>query len=182
MIVQIRGTSGAGKSHIVRAIMAQFQDRQEVFREGRKQPIYYILGNGIRPLVVPGHYNRPCGGCDTIKTNEETFGIVMDADAQGRDVLFEGIMAQDAALSWMEPLKDRPHLIVGLTTPIEECLAGIQQRRDGRGDTRPLNPNNTVNRAKSQDRALAKLAGLGFNVERLGREEALRRIQGVLGA
>lgn len=181
MIVQIRGTSGAGKSYIVRDIMARFSDKEEVFREGRKQPIKYILYNGIRSLVVPGHYNRPCGGCDTIKTNEETFGIVMDAARDDQNVLFEGIMAQDAALKWMEPIKEFPHLIVGLTTPIEECLAGIQQRRDGRGDTRPLNPNNTVNRARSQERALDKLLGMGFKVERLGREEALARIRMVLG-
>lgn len=182
MIVQIRGTSGSGKSHIVREVMARFPERQEVYREGRKQPIYYLLDNGIRPLVVPGHYNRPCGGCDTIKTNEETFGIVAAAHLAGRNCLFEGIMAQDAALSWMEPIKELPHLIIGLTTPIEECLAGIQQRRDARGDTRPLNPNNTVNRARSQERALDKLSGLGFKVERLSREEALSRVKMVLGA
>ena len=63
VIVNPRGTSGSGKTELVRRLLADYgrdgDDRAEpVRREGRERPIAYRLRHprGGRPLVLLGHY------------------------------------------------------------------------------------------------------------------------------
>lgn len=182
MIVNLRGTSGAGKSTIVRAVMKRYSCEAN-YVDGRRRPLFYV---GHRPeehrLLVPGHYETACGGCDTIRTPDEVYELVRwGALEQGMDVLFEGIMVQDEIRRCAEVSQLHPTLVIGLDVPIEECLASVQRRRDARGDARPLNPKNTVARATSLERTYHRLVGLGVKVERHGREAALSRVLEVLG-
>lgn len=50
MIIQIRGTSGSGKSWVMREVMKLLRKVSSVTVAGRKQPLYYqyeifVLGN-----------------------------------------------------------------------------------------------------------------------------------------
>ena len=68
-IINIRGTSGAGKSHLARRVMANYPVRKPVHVAGRKQPLYYEYEAPDHnvPLFVVGHYECACGGTDTMK-------------------------------------------------------------------------------------------------------------------
>lgn len=188
-VINVRGTGGSGKSTLVKNIMALYPDKVEGFIPGRKQPILTNLsGNGRRTLVVPGHYNTACGGCDTVKTVDQVYEIVQDAAARGCDVLYEGIMVMDDTKRADKLARD-PNVvmfIIGLTTPAEDCVKAIQDRRDARGETKPLNPKNTVDRAKRCEAGLDKLKGMkkfngvGATVERWSREAAFSRVKRLL--
>lgn len=81
-IVNVRGTSGAGKTTLIRSIMGMYEQKSPVHIKGRKQPLYYILERGSlaykgdelslpeepRNLALLGHYESACGGCDTISS------------------------------------------------------------------------------------------------------------------
>lgn len=162
--------------------MDLYATRVENFAAGRKQPEGYVLtAPGLRPLYVPGHYNTACGGCDTIKTPEQAYVLVREAVAKGCDVLFEGIMVQDDVRRCVELHGSQPPVhVVGLTTDINVCLASIADRRKARGDERPLDPKNTVNRARSCEKGLVRLEA-GVPVHRLGREDAFAWVAAELG-
>lgn len=159
-------------------------DKEPVHREGRKQPLYYVLSRPEgRQLAVIGHYETACGGCDTIKTPDEAYQLVRDNLELGRDVVYEGIIIQDetgrlAALH--RQIGDNLH-VIALNTPIEECLRSIQQRRDERDDKKPLNEKNTRDRAKRLQSGMAKVRFLGIKTYTLDREAALAKCRELLG-
>lgn len=180
MIIQLRGTSGCGKSHIVRGVLDRAVSKLRIKQLKRKQPIGYIVrvAAGDAPsIVVPGHYETPCGGCDTIPDLTKVFDHVRLAADSHPMVLFEGLLASEDTRRTLE-LKEwcdqrgRDLRIIHILTPIEDCLAGIQKRRDDRGDARPLNPVNTINRVRTIQRACDKLKIAGVPVYAADRDGA----------
>lgn len=178
MVVNIRGTSGAGKSHLVRSIMALYEFQTANYKEGRRQPISYLFKREDgEPLFVPGHYNTPTGGCDTISKPDDVYELVKDGANQG-DVLFEGIMVGDDVRRCAELSKEHKVLVIALNTPIEECLAGVQSRRDTRGDDRPLDPKNTIDRARRlKTSMMPRLKDAGVETLWLSRQEAFEKVK-----
>jgi len=189
MVVNPRGTGGSGKSTIVRAVMARYPTpggEERIFTTGRKQPLGYRLSaltvvpggeNSLRTLFVPGHYETPCGGCDTIKTPDEVYRLVNEAAERGDDVIYEGIIIGDDTRRAIEFNKRFPGqlVVVHIDTPLRDCLAGIQARRDERGDTRQLSEKNTVERAKRIRRHCVKLRDAGVKVMKFeDRDKALQ--------
>jgi hypothetical protein len=72
-------------------------------------------------------------------------------------------------------------LVIGLTTPIPICIAGIQARRDARGDVRPLDPKNTEARAVRHKRTINRLKDAGLDAWFLDREAAFEMVAEALG-
>lgn len=180
MIINLRGTSGSGKSHLVRSIMDRYPlrapVRADVNGKPRKQPIGYLLQRnepGARNLYVLGHYETACGGCDTLPSLDYVYEAVRRADSEGLDVLYEGIIVCDD-VTRCSSLKSegRQLLVVRLDTPIEVCLAGIQARRDARGDDRKLNPKNTTDRLQRHAKGISRLKAAGVDARTLGRDAA----------
>jgi hypothetical protein len=181
-IINLRGTSGSGKSTVVRRVMeAAGVPAQPLTRDGRRRPYGYLVPrpSGL-PVFIPGHYETACGGCDTLKTVDEVYALVRAAWQVQQDVLYEGIMVQDdvrRAVGLDRELRGRGgqlHVIL-LTTPIEECLAAVRSRREARGDARLLNEKNTRDRARRQLGIRDRLRAGGVEVEELDREAALAR-------
>lgn len=187
MIINLRGTSGAGKSTVVRRVMGLY-DRHPYYIDGRRQPLGYAChpkegaSPDVRSLWVPGHYETPCGGCDTIKTVDQVYEIVRGAAERGYDVLYEGIMVQDDVKRCVALNRERAVIVVRLTTPMSDCLAAIQARRDERGDDRELNPTNTISRDhRLRTSMLPRLREGGVNVVELDREGAYQFVVVKLG-
>lgn len=193
MIIQLRGTSGSGKSHIVRDVLARMTNKIKFREDGRRQPIGYAGMIAGRTVAVPGHYETACGGCDTIPDLTKVFKVVEDAARQAPMVLFEGLLASEDTRRTIE-LTDRlgaigndlglmghQLVIINIITPLEDCLAGIQKRRDDRGDGRPLNPKNTSTRIGTINRACSKLSDQGLHVFYLDREAAALKVRELLG-
>jgi hypothetical protein len=156
-------------------------------KESRKQPFGYLMTmrddappEDYPPLWIPGHYEIACGGCDTIQKVDDVYASVRHF-ASVYHVLFEGIMVQDDVKRAIEVNKLFPMLVIALTTPIEECIKGIQARRDARGDERPLDPKNTVSRAERVKRNAKRLRDGGVEVIETDRETALKVVLERLG-
>jgi len=89
-------------------------------------------------------------------------------------VLFEGIMFQDGALQRFLTFNrmNSNVVVIELTTPIQDCIAGVQKRRDEREDKRPLNPKNTIARAERVRKNCSRLRDAGLKVPKLDSEGA----------
>jgi hypothetical protein len=139
MIVNVRGSHGAGKSTVIRAVM----------QRGIAEPIYGLLGPRLPeayevtlpgaavPTYVIGPYRTPCGGCDQIKHNETVMALVGNYAGRGH-VLFEGVLISSAygAVGTFLERWGRSAVFVFLDTPLEECLRRVEARRGRERDER----------------------------------------------
>jgi len=189
VIINIRGTSGTGKSTLVREVMRRYEDKSVVTQTGRKRPVGYLLRRqagypGSQPagLFVAGHYETACGGCDTLPSYEVVDKLVREYHGQGHHVLFEGLLLSGDA-KWCGAMHrdGLPLLVVALDVPIAICVASIEERRRARGDGRPLNPSNTIAKVKATQLSMGRLQREGVQAEWHGRESALRRVLEALG-
>lgn len=172
IIIQIRGTSGSGKSTAMSAIMKS-TEWDGVFVKGRKKPLYYRACD--YHWVVLGHYESPCGGGDTIGSARAIYDLIRSLPPAATVhrgisvVLVEGLLLSED-VRWTTQLKEEGNdvRVLFLTTSLERCLRQIRSRRLEAGNEKPLNEDNTRNRVGVIERARVKL------LERLG-EQYCRR-------
>lgn len=132
MIINIRGTSGSGKTTLARAVMDLYGTRVPVKEQDRKRPIGYIFNRGERgrSLAVIGHYETPCGGCDTITDQDHIYELVRKSHDAGMDVLYEGLLISAEVNRAVKLHQDGyPLFTVALNTPLQVCLDSINDRR-----------------------------------------------------
>ena len=187
MIISIRGTSGSGKTFLVRAIMAEYATRDPVMVPWNKRPVAYHLTRPThRPLIVLGSYENKCGGCDTLAhiTNftDYIFDMVKWGHNFGADVVFEGLLMHSEVRRTAQLQADAfPIFVIALNTPLEVCLESINQRRRERDpDLPPVNPQNTADKWNAIPRSVIRLKGYNVPAEMLGREDAMMRIRQLL--
>jgi hypothetical protein len=195
-ILNLRGTSGAGKSYIVRQLMSHYTPIKD-FVDGRKQPIGYLCNRPDGPsLYVVGHYEIDCGGADTISKGQIyngvfvegadlIFAIIVAAIDRQWDVVYEGLMISSDVTRCID-LKTRGQLLViGLTTPLAECNAAVDARRAARAERRgrdaaPLKlgrdgtPKNSQAKFKALLTQRARFKDAGVDFRALNRADALR--------
>lgn len=159
-VIQVRGTSGSGKSTVMRRVMDRLGPWQPVYVPGRKRPLYYL--DPARGVAVLGHYESPCGGCDTVGSAAAVYDLTVSLTAVPglglRFVLQEGLLLSED-VRWSSRLQALT--VYYLDTPLERCLTQIQGRRAAAGNDKPLNPDNTANRVAVIERSRVKLASLG---------------------
>lgn len=182
MIIQIRGTSGSGKSTIVRKVMDHYSRQESIYMEGRKQPLAYNMrgrkGTGYRTYIL-GHYEIPTGGADTLsnKGNEWITNHILEK-SQDSHILYEGLMMSGGtkqSFIMYKNVKELLHIIF-LNTPLDVCLDSVRQRRLARGNIDPLNPKTTTDTHRKSKNYYKKLKDAGVNAESLSREEAYSRV------
>lgn len=168
MIINVRGANGSGKSTVVRRVLQSFQSTIQLV-PGRARPFAYQCVGG--PYIL-GTYENPTGGCDTIPSIEVIFEAVkLSADA-GRDVLYEGILAQHSATRLLELNRVHPVTVVVLTTPLEDCVQAVRDRRAARGEEKELDPKNVVREFQSVISSTKRLKSSGVEIVHLDREAA----------
>lgn len=176
MLINIRGTSGSGKSTIVRNVMALYPERIPHMEIWRKQPLYYVLNRPDgKSLRVIGHYSSACGGCDTIGLGFDfIYDLIHEAVAQNQDCLFEGLLLTSDVTRCVALKEVDKLIVVALTTTLEECLASIRARREARGKTDPLNPKNTESKFKVVRDQRQRFLNAGVDHRLLNREETFQ--------
>lgn len=189
-IINLRGTSGSGKSYIVRHIMAQYHTRVPEMVPGRKQPLAYTCSRvGWPSLYVVGHYETACGGADTIGYSANSRLLDYDGELRGgldliyhmihnatlrkENVIFEGLIVASDTARCINLKKTNDLMVVGLSTTLKDCMASIQDRRDARGDDRPLSSKNTEAKFKALLTQRARFREAGVNFQVLDRAAAL---------
>lgn len=155
---------------------------EPIYCNGRERPICYRLRHplGGRPLMVLGHYEVTCGGCDTIGDLDQVFRLATDYACSGHDVLLEGwAVSREYQRSAVLAARHRLH-ILRLSTPLDQCIRNVIARRHARRDARPLIAKNVAMHDRSIDEACAKLQQCA-EVEVLSFEDALWRALDLLG-
>lgn len=186
MIINIRGTSGSGKSSLARRVMEQYKGtRVRIKKDGRTRPYGYVLQrlDGGKALYVPGHYECPCGGCDTIKGLDEVFRLVREAHDAGLDVLFEGlIVCSDHNRTKALHDDGYPLLVVSLNLSVEECVKSINiRRRTKNPNAKEVPPKNTESKWRTNNSIMTKFEAGGVKAEWHSRESGFDRICEELG-
>lgn len=172
MIIQVRGTSGSGKSTVIRKVMEKLSPwvpMRDQENKKRQKPLYYLSRDF--PIAVLGHYESQCGGCDTIGSAKQIYETIqrLTPGIVPRTILCEGLLLSEDT-KWSLQLKNLKAIF--LTTPVEECLRRIEGRRKEAGNEKPLNPHNTVNRVGVIERARVKLEKAGVDCRQCSSEEA----------
>lgn len=173
MIIQIRGTSGSGKSTAMKKIMTPAYLSlptiwEPVYREGRKKPLYYRQDN----TVVLGHYESPCGGVDTIGSARAYRELIGTLSVDIEHIFGEGLLLSED-VKWTTELSSSYEVrVVFLTTPLGRCLDNIRKRRAEVGNEKELNVTNTENRVGVIERARLKLISNGVPCYRASANQA----------
>lgn len=168
MIVNIRGTSGAGKSHLVYSLIAVGKGLVPVFPETlsreealerytytkeRSKIMGYCLNqevSSVPSIGIVGKYETTCGGCDTIKTQDRVVETVSQFARRYDHVVFEGLLVSQIYQRYADFAKRSQELIsqpttwLCLNTPLNVCIARVIARRQAAGNLKPFNPDNSL--------------------------------------
>jgi thymidylate kinase len=169
MIVQIRGTSGSGKTTVMRKVLERLNVCGHMTLN-RRHPLYY---HQHWPTVVSilGSYENTCGGCDTIKGYDALMSLARERADAGH-VLMEGLLLSEDTKQTLLHLASRDLRVIFLNTPIETCLERVRGRREAKGNDKPLDPTLTVNRVRTIERARVKLEEAGVYCRTLSGNQA----------
>ena len=199
-VIDPRGTSGAGKTWLVREVMTAYRrDGAHVVplrREGRPRPMGLRLAHprGGRPLAVVGHYEATRGGTDTVPETDGGLDEALRladalADAlagDGHDVLLEGYrpsgdVGRTAALARAQRARGGAFHVLCLDVPLDACVRNVVARRRAGRDALPA----IERTARAGQAALAAacqaLRHTGAEVEWLDAAAAPRRTLALLG-
>jgi ethanolamine ammonia-lyase large subunit len=184
MIIQIRGTSGSGKTHVMNSIRKQLEPFlvEEVKTEGRKRPLLYYYNVNGRDVLILGHYETPCGGCDSIGSAPKIYELMVECYTHyivggvKPIILAEGLLLSED-VKWTKQIPAWDDVVVYyLTTPSERCLEQVQSRRELVGNDKPLNPDNTLKRVGVIERSRIKLTDEGIKCVRCSSNQAAKLI------
>ncbi len=178
MIIQIRGTSGSGKTTVV---MRTFKNKAfgkwtPIFVPKRRKPLYYTNG----PIALIGHYESEYGdfgGCDTIHSVREAIDLIKALYKKYRLIICEGLLLSEDSKRTMELAQKHELRAWFLSTPLEQCLSQIASRRKKRGNDKPFNPRNTVRRIRPIESARVKLTQAGIPCYRMSCSQASIRLK-----
>lgn len=129
MIISLRGTSGAGKSHLARRIMSTYPRTKYEYTRGRQKPLYTVhSGNDCTPLAVLGHYLIKNGGVDTLPHLGDAYLLANDLYLRYH-VLMEGKNMSDGVNQAMKLIAQGLDVrVINITTDIVECFASVRAR------------------------------------------------------
>jgi len=186
MIINLRGTSGSGKSTIVHQLLKKypFEPIPAVMKSTLfgSEPVGKPLGYQYGKVRVVGGYTTVCGGCDGIATQDEVEQRVRSWYGEGCHVLFEGLLISHIYSRWCGVAKDcQPFLFLFLDTSLEVCLERVLKRRAERGNDKPLNKKNTVQKWNDARRVFQKAVEDGLSAEWVNAKQALQRIEHEFG-
>jgi hypothetical protein len=178
LIINLRGTSGAGKTTIVRSVIRSLDTGTPIFGAlGKRQPEAIKLHRFPRPLFALGPY--PTAGCDAIVARLGVQGIIdlLEKYSPHGDVIFEGLIISSmfgAIGAWLH--NHPPAIVAVLDVTMTECLAGLIARQGDRQRTARTQEAHHRNTFKIAD----KMRTIGMRVEMLKREDAVGTIWGWL--
>jgi hypothetical protein len=172
LLINIRGTCGAGKSYIVHQIRnARLNVPVYDATAKRRRPIGYTVGGG---LFIVGHYEIPIGGIDTFKTLDEAYEVV-DRWGATRHILCEG-KAQNRDVEYLTKRQSTFDVVaINLTTSPAQAIASVRQRGHNISET-------IIQRTyRKCQRDAAFLKGAGVRVIDANRTVALQMVRNMLG-
>jgi hypothetical protein len=183
VIINIAGTSGAGKSTVVRQLLAAGRHTMPKIDRGRD--IGFITYIGDHPVYVAGRYGiHDTAGCDCIKDVSFWYDTIYE-QSESNHVVYEGlfVMNHKRGIELVNKLGGRATMhVINLTTPWGVCKDSINERRLRRGQTEfggdQKNLEGHMVRAKN---FAFKLRQLGATVYNLDRNAAVLKLKELVG-
>jgi hypothetical protein len=185
-ILNLRGTSGAGKSTVAHTLLKMFNWKIVEYggASGKKPMVYEITLRQNKPfLYLFGGYRTQCGGCDGITDYQTIVPLLLSKYAPKGDVLFEGLLISGGYGSVgrsMSLAQSKGHQAVFalLDTPLDLCLRRVNERRRARGVMEPVNPRNTEQKFKAALSTHNRLLGEGHNCVMINHKHPVRDVLG----
>jgi hypothetical protein len=173
LVLQIRGTSGSGKTWVMKQVMASLGYWQPVMSPCWRFPLYNLSENKVAVLGVYGKVNR---GCDRLGSAHTIYDLTRSLlEKQAEAVLAEGLLLSND-VKWTAQLRDFDLRVLFLSTPLDVCLRQLESRREQSGNRRPHNPMVTCNRVRHIQSARTRLQDLGVWCPMVSPSQAVREI------
>ena len=176
MIINIRGTSGSGKSTIVRKLIQSAGSSFAVYGMlGPARAEAYLTGYGDQTYIL-GPYEIPTGGMDAVVGHGGIPACIelLDKYVDKGHLIFEGLIISSmwgSIGSWLERHKSKV-IIAPISASWEECQAGLVERQGARAKGDKTQAIHFAGTKRVVERAAAD----GFRVEPLDRKEAVQTI------
>lgn len=190
MIINIRGTSGSGKTTIARHFISLCSEITAITLEGEKKPeAYHCIYKG-QTVFLLGSYESICGGCDTVKkskeqnTQEKVCELIDKYYLEGH-IIFEGLFISHIYERYASRAREDIDnwVFFMLETPFETCMTHIQERRVKQGKDTTLKDTVYHNARRTYDstyRIRNKFTAEGIVWEELVMENRFEIFEGLL--
>lgn len=181
MIIQVRGTSGSGKSWVVHELMRRIEFTPVRIRNwggrNRKIPLFYTANNDN--IIICGNYGTVCGGCDSIGSARYVFNLytMLKAWYPEAVIISEGLLLSED-VKWTTEAHRRGWnpVVYYLNTKADECIERINERRKAAGRDPLENELNTRARIEVIDRSKVKLRKAGVELRTVSSRQAPNHI------
>ena len=198
MIINIRGTNGSGKTHLVRDLLGEDPffpvDLAQYPSPTKKNPdrVKWVEGWGHPGgFLAIGSYERGCGGMDTIPNFALQQNAIWRAHTwEGmagdppKHVLCEGVLCSTVFGSWYDFFNqfDRSEVLIAyLDTPLELCLKRIRERQKASGRAeREINTDLVANKMRTIQSTRKKFGRAGFQTVTLNHNHAATNLREIL--
>lgn len=186
MIVNIAGTSGSGKSHLVRSFIDwanKYGAVKPCYIDDRKDPIGYdvILKHSKTIHLVGAYENADTAGCDTIRDVVWLYDYILEQHNAGKHVVYEGLFMMNMTRGPQVAAETHAVYVILLTDPLAVCIASINDRRRARGEGPLLKKDNTESNFKRAQSYADKMSRAGARVLGIKRSMALQQLVELLG-
>jgi hypothetical protein len=185
-VINITGTSGAGKSHLIRSFLDIVRKRGSIhpcYLSGRTLPIGYdiALTENDRIHLIGAYSDVTTAGCDTIRDVATVFDIIRTYHQKKFDVIYEGlfVMNHTRGPQLAEELGE-DMVVLQLTTPYTECVSSINKRREERGEDKLFDKKHTHGNWVRAENYCMKMKAMGARVIPVSREKALAKLMELL--
>lgn len=184
VILNIRGTSGSGKSTIAFEFLKRFPNEALTGKDGKIKGYRVDTSSaGLKyDVFILGKYTTACGGMDAVPTQVEAGELANKAYSMGGHVLAEGLLASAAGPkgAFTDAIYRTGAAIFGiLDTPIDVCLDRVRARRLAKGNEKPLNEKNTRDKYTQVHSTAKALDTLGYDVRAIDHTNAYEDVMSI---
>lgn len=172
-VIAIRGTNGSGKTYVARKIM----DAAEADFKTKFKLENGVIVNVFKNFVIPGSYDRVCGGCDTIKTPQLVWDTVVEC-AEHSNVVYEGVIVGNVyqpVIDLNERLKvvGAKLILLCLNTEFDQAVVNVNNRRAEAGKSPMEDTENIMTNHKKHLSSCKKFHADGMNPHWVSTDEAV---------
>lgn len=153
VILRIAGTFGSGKTTAMRDFMTRYPTT-ELRNSANKIMGYKADASSVGiniPLFIVGKYDNICGGTDAIDKQQEIADRILKAHPLGH-VLYEGALVSASGLAGAVTQAIHPtgcDVYAFLDTPQSLCITRVEGRRAAKGNEKPFDPKNLIQKFES---------------------------------
>lgn len=183
MIIQIVGTNAAGKTTAMRKILAMGQDLTERLNEKGKVVAHDLtLAGRAARILGPYTESGPASkGMDYLGgTAEWQYEYVKENYGEVEVLLYEGMRMHNGKRTADLIKAGWPVHLILLTTPIEDVLAGLTERRAARGQEPLADTTHILLNDKRAKSFVNNMLFLGASVHRVPRNAVPEKVLEIL--